>query len=218
MEFLLYLCLIFMSFLLFVADIFAATWRVETIDIAGNVGEYASIAVDSKDNIHISYNDGTNDDLKYATNATGIWTTKTVDSIGDMGWYTSLAIDSTGTAHIGYYDYSNDNPKYANNATGTWTTETIDKNGIEGRDNSSTSIAVDSKNRVHISYYDYINGDLKYATALLSGRMFGSVVDKQSNPLQDVQGKLKGKRTKIKKETSSDASGYFAFEGLEKDT
>ncbi len=81
-----------------------------------------------------------------------------------------------------------------------------------------TSIVVDSNNRVHISYYDYINGDLKYATALLPGRIFGSVVDKQGNPLQDVIVKLKEKRTKIKKETSSDASGYFAFEGLEKDT
>lgn len=48
-------------------------------------------------------------------------------------------------------------------------------------------------------------------------RIFGSVVDKKGNPLHEVRVTLKGKRTKIKKETTSDASGYFAFEGLEKD-
>ncbi|MEP9410486.1 MAG: hypothetical protein HRF42_03640 [Candidatus Brocadia sp.] len=50
------------------------------------------------------------------------------------------------------------------------------------------------------------NGYLKYATALFPGMIFGStVVNKKGNPLQDVRVKLKGKQTKIKKETSSDA-------------
>ena len=117
--------------------------------------------------------------------------------------------------YISYYDYINDDLKYATNATDTWITEAVDSSGDVGQ---YTSIVVDTTRRIHISYYDYINGDLKYATAVLPGRIYGLVADKQGNPLQDVGVKLEGKRTKIKKETTSDSSGYFAFEGLEKDT
>lgn len=47
----------------------AAGWTLSTVDSAGLVGWSNSIAVDSSNNVHISYTDGTNHDLKYATNA-----------------------------------------------------------------------------------------------------------------------------------------------------
>ena len=42
-------------------------WRVETVDSAGRVGEYASMALDSDGIPHIAYYDSTNTALKYAT-------------------------------------------------------------------------------------------------------------------------------------------------------
>ena len=45
---------------------------------------YTSIAIDSQDKVHISYNDHSNHDLKYITNATGSWVPETLDSDGDV--------------------------------------------------------------------------------------------------------------------------------------
>ena len=44
-----------------------STWHYETIDSSPDVGWYTSLALDSENNVHISYHDSTNDDLKYVT-------------------------------------------------------------------------------------------------------------------------------------------------------
>jgi hypothetical protein len=69
------------------------TWAISTVDSTGYVGYFTSIAIDSNNKIHISYCDGTNDALKYATNVLGSWTTYTIDSPGYAGESTSIAID-----------------------------------------------------------------------------------------------------------------------------
>ena len=128
-----------------------------TLDAGGDVGEYTSIAIDSSDKVHISYQ--SNKSLKYATNATGAWVTTTVDSSGFTGRDTSIAIDSSGKAHISYYDETNDDLKYITNAPGFWGNLTIDSTG-----GLYTSMAIDTSGKAHISYYDETNDDLKYAT------------------------------------------------------
>ena len=91
-------------------------WQYETVDNSLGVGRFASIAIDSNNKVHISYYDESNEDLKYATNASGSWVTSTIDSEGDVGWYTSIAIDSNNKVHISYYDYTNKDLKYATNS------------------------------------------------------------------------------------------------------
>ena len=88
------------------------------IDSTGNVGVTTSIAIDSNGYKHISYLDGTNDDLKYATDKTGSWVTVSVDTTGNVGIYTSIAIDSNDALHISYYDDTNDDLKYATCSSG----------------------------------------------------------------------------------------------------
>ena len=140
----------------------STTWVTETVDSDGDVGEYTSIALDSSDNVHISYFDGSNADLKYATNKSGSWVTETVDSYGGVGTYTSIAIDSSDNVHISYHDGgSSADLKYATNKSGSWVTDTVDTGGQVGFD---SSIAIDSSGNVHISYLDYTNKDSKYAT------------------------------------------------------
>ena len=128
--------------------------RPATIDSAGVVGMYSSVAVDGNNKVHISYYDSTNMDLKYATNALGSWATATVDTAGDVGQYSSIAIDANNKVHISYYDSTNADLKYATNASGIWVLKTIDSNGSVG---ASTSIAVDKNKKVHIGYYDGTN-------------------------------------------------------------
>ncbi|RZD37629.1 MAG: hypothetical protein CXT71_07830, partial [Methanobacteriota archaeon] len=125
----------------------------------GAVGLYTSLAIDSNDDVHISYYG--NEDLKYATDSSGSWVTSTIDSEGVVGKYTSLALDSNDDVHISYYDTSNDDLKYATDSSGSWVTSTIDSLGAVGL---YTSLAIDSNDDVHISYYG--NEDLKYATSI----------------------------------------------------
>ncbi len=87
-------------------------WVVETVDSDGSIGWFPSIAIDSSDNVHISYSDGDNEDLKYTTNASGEWVVETVDSDGSVGWFPSIAIDSNNRPHISYFDDTNDDLKY----------------------------------------------------------------------------------------------------------
>lgn len=140
-------------------------WTPETIDGAGTTGStglYTSIAIDPNDDVHISYYDEANTDLRYATNTSGSWVCCTLDSVGDVGNYSSIAVDSDGYVHISYYDETNADLKYVTNADGEWDNCTLDSD--EDVDvGQYTSIAVDSYDRIHISYFDRTNYDLKYA-------------------------------------------------------
>jgi hypothetical protein len=77
-------------------SVMAAPWQIVTVDysLEEDVGKYSSIALDSSDNVHISYYDETKKSLKYATNSSGLWQTETVDNDeGDIGEYSSIAFD-----------------------------------------------------------------------------------------------------------------------------
>ena len=161
-------------------------WHREIVDnSAADVGDFAAIAIDNNDKIHISYQDS-HHNLKYATNASGVWVTQYVEqayyhedwSTGlpyytkAVGKYNSIAIDSNGHVHISYYCEDYGDLKYATNATGDWEQSTVDATGDVGQ---YTSIAIDSSDNAHISYYDVTNGKLKYAMQYLGGWAITSI-------------------------------------------
>ena len=144
----------------------SAEWIIESInaDTVGGAG-YNAIAVDSQNNIYISFYRGTYQDaqklnLRYAYKNIAGWNIKTIDSAMDVGKYNSIALDSHNDPAISYYDGYNRDLKYAfENAFG-WHLKTVDSIGEVGR---FTSMVVDSNGNPRISYYDESNKDLKYA-------------------------------------------------------
>jgi hypothetical protein len=144
-------------------------WVSTIVDSNGQVGGYTSIAVDSKNNIHISYYDYTNKKLKYATKQSGIWQITSIDSGGQ---YSSIAIDSADRVHISYYDSSSKELKYVTNVSGSWIVTAIKK--FFDYTTSFTSIAVDSTNTILISFMS--GGNLNIATNA-TGQWSISVLD-----------------------------------------
>lgn len=136
------------------------SWIISTP--ATDSGVDTSIAVDSSDKVYISYRDGSNN-LKYATNASGVWVDSIIDdTVLDTGYNTSIAIDSLDKLHISYQDGDNSDLRYATNASGVWVLTTLDNTAVYT--GYYTSIAIDSSDKVHISYIYLSNMDLMYAT------------------------------------------------------
>lgn len=143
-------------------------------DSRGETGWNSSIAVDSKDALHISYFNRTQRELMYMTNAGGNWEKTILDATEDSspGYDSSLAIDSSDKVHISYSDWKKDDLKYITNAGGSWEIITIDASGDVGY---GSSLAVDGDSFIHISYIGD-RDELKYATNR-SGEWITAVVD-----------------------------------------
>ncbi len=142
---------------------------ITTVEAAGAVGYFPSIAISTDGNPVIAYLDAGNNDLKVAkcTNpaCTGSATITTLDALGVVGYYTSLAVGTDGNPVIAYYDVTNLNlkvAKCANSAcTGSPTITTVDTAGDVG---GYSSLKVRADGRPVVAYADSTNGDLKVAS------------------------------------------------------
>ena len=152
--------------------------------IAGGSGSssafYPSIAIDSVDNVHISYSASSG--LAYATDASGSWVHTIVDSLA--GSRPSMTIDSNDKLHIAYFDSNINDLKYATDVSGEWVNITVDDTNVR----DYKSIGVDSGNNVHISYVQLGNANskhIKYATDI-SGSWTTTSVDTSTNSVEAV--------------------------------
>jgi hypothetical protein len=98
---------------LYHASFNANRWNVEIVDDTPRTGEFASISIDTSDNIHISYYNASDGDLKFAVGNFDTWRIESPDTDDDVGRHCAIALDSADTAHISYYDSSRRVLKYA---------------------------------------------------------------------------------------------------------
>ncbi|MFN0149633.1 MAG: T9SS type A sorting domain-containing protein [bacterium] len=142
---------------------FAQTLVIENVETAVNdVGLYTSVVLDASGNPHVSFQDNTANDLKYAFKSEGAWTIETADgSANDEGLYTAIAVDAAGNPHVSYLDNTTSDLKYARRSGTAWTIEVAD--GSVNLVGSWTSLALDASGNPHITYLDQTTDDLKYA-------------------------------------------------------
>lgn len=86
------------------ADSSGFGWSNRTLDNSGAVGQYSSLAFDSRRLARIVYYDADNTALKYAVRDDDRWVTVTLDNSGSVGKWCSLALDPLGNPVVSYYD------------------------------------------------------------------------------------------------------------------
>lgn len=153
-------------------------WSLETVDAEGSAGQFAELAIDDGDRIHISYVTQTGSDeaiVKYATRGTGEsgWTITEVDTLSNIFYgfegareITSISIDSAGNPWIAYTDETV--LRLAVWVGGAFRTETVssskDRGPVFGQ---LVSLGLDADDTAHIATFEVtatgpLNGNVLY--------------------------------------------------------
>ncbi len=155
-----------------------ASVHVRVADAQGNVGEYASLAVDANGVAHIaSYARNGKNSIYDRWQSAGVWIRETAASSGDVGQYASLALDALGTPHVAAYKVDAKDLVFSRRqSAGVWSVETVDAQGDVGQ---HSSLGFDPSGNPHIAYYDASNKDLRFATRRPGGAWTVETVDDQ---------------------------------------
>jgi len=157
------------------------SWYIGTVDDLGDVGTYSSIAVDSQDRPHISYQDITNRHPIYASYDNGSWSRIFVSQNSLGAQHTSLALDGNDNPHICYKeDAFVPQLMYSYHDGQAWTHKPI---GFQL--GHYLSIAVDNNDDAHITSYEF-GGSLIYTTDLLDHDPIIETVDDEQNVGRDT--------------------------------
>ena len=163
----------------------ASSWTNISVDTVGDVGRMPSIAVDSNDDLHISYHDDTNDAIKYAwcssscTTASS-WSNTTLangSSFGNAlmtpGNNPDFEFDSDGHMHIMHVDwkyhqllYSTCSSSCSNNSS--WSHSVLRSDVLY-----EVSLVIDSNDEFNIVFYDPYVDDLEFMLLDSSSQIYG---------------------------------------------
>ncbi len=147
-------------------------WSSETVDTAGNVGEWTDLKFDPRNRPHMSYlatrNQGLQSTVKHAFKDGSDWQLSEIgDDTGSLVNGTSLAIDrgdiptggSTEPLPIISYDSSDGLRLLRKTEDDTWQNISVDQGDLGG----GNVLIRDGNGHEHIAYYDRRYHDLKYA-------------------------------------------------------
>ena len=190
----------------FSSPVSLSAWTTTTVDDSGGAGLSVSLALDASDALHISYNDESTREVKYATNGSGEWVISPIAQNDSPNHYsggsTAIAVGGAGEAHVVYsrrtalYPYYR--LEYTTNISGDWVATVVDSFGLVGPPwyvLSDVSMALDRSGVVHVVYIvshytgfpqlEFVNANLRYATNA-SGEWVHSVVCYDVGPNANV--------------------------------
>jgi hypothetical protein len=157
----------------------SGTWQSYLVDTIGlAAGWRTSLRLDDNHAIHLTYYNWANDQLKYATNASGAWVKTVLSGSGETNvWDHNMDFENNKV----YVSYTSGGLKFTSNMTGSWQTEVVEAGGTQGR----SSIFTDNR-LPHISYLNYTGGgggyDLKYAKMNCIQNISGSAYNYNYGP------------------------------------
>ena len=137
-------------------------WNTITVDSSSTkTGLYSSLEVDGLGNIHISYLDSTNGDLKYAFYNGADWAISTVSNNGGLILKTELAIDSHNYPRI--VDLRSNGEFYTHDWNGiSWNSIASGTNNISSA--SDLGLIIDRRDITKISVNESTSNDLLFIT------------------------------------------------------
>jgi hypothetical protein len=159
-------------------------------------GRFPSLALDESDNVHLSWYDADNGELRYAAIAHNTpWQWEVVDGAGasDRGKHSSLAVAEDGSLHIAYRDDTTKSLRYATkSAAGLWESRAVtgcsatEECPLVGEENYGeyASLALIA-GQARIVFYDRLRGDLKLASQSTDGGFTVTTLD-GSDPVTGV--------------------------------
>ncbi|MHC1680661.1 MAG: fibronectin type III domain-containing protein [Methanomassiliicoccales archaeon] len=138
----------------------SGSWTTSVVDDTTQVGSWSSANGDSFGQMHVTYYDFSNQDLRYAIHNGTSWSISKLDESG--GACSAIISDDNNKQHIFYIDLvlAKTPLSYMTNSGAKWVSSVVDSQGDVGE---QSSIAVDAEGFVHIAYYDDSNGTLNYA-------------------------------------------------------
>ena len=127
--------------------------------VLGNVGSFASLAMDSANRVHLSYQDVASRTVNYATLTQTGWLTETVGAPDTLSLAirNSIAVDAAGTPHIAYVSFVQQALIYAKRVNNVWVTETV------ASANEDFSFVLDKAGNPHIAYIESLSHHPIYA-------------------------------------------------------
>ena len=150
-------------------------WQRQTLDVAGHVGAYVSLQLDSAGFPHLSYEaeQGLTDTLKYIRWDGVVWQSELITQGGDAGSHSDLALMTNDTPAVTYRDRSSGSLHFALRQSGGWVQEVAHEGPGVG---FHSSLALNPfTNIAHILHADFLQGQLLH-TRQLAGEWETTVV------------------------------------------
>ena len=128
--------------------------------LSTRIGEITSLAIDSKNGVHILYNNDAQDELRYAYWNGSTWHLEVAQRAIDTGTDSSIVINTSDNPEAVFWGLPS--TKYGFLKDGSWQIEFIEAHDYGDWTGWYPAIALDRQGRPAVSFYDTPANDLKF--------------------------------------------------------